>query len=181
MMDLIDKQQQIRQLFAEIKQSYQSHFPQLADYQLKFTNTKSVLGSCNYKKRQIAISLPVLAQNPLDVQIDTLKHEFAHALAFMQGERGHGKIWKAWALKLGATPRSRAQKPVKTSYKYQLVLKKDKNIQLLERKYHRKVKLKNKYMRGDAASLNKLFLVQITELEAYLAGKLTLEQLNLLQ
>ena len=180
-MELALKKQNIQQTFIELQQIYQAYYPDLAHYQLRFSQTKTVLGSCNYKKRQISISLPILSQNPVELQLDTLKHEFAHALAFSQGERGHGKIWKQWAVKLGATPRSRSQQPVKTPYKYQLVRKNGEKIELLERKYHRKVSLKNKYMSRDKSSLNQLFLVHVTEIEDYLSGNLGLTQLNFIQ
>ncbi|GEM_PF-3195992 len=181
MPDISEKQQKIRDLFIELKQAYQTDYPDLASYQLKFSQTKTVLGSCHYKKRLISISLSILKQNPVELQLDTLKHEFAHALAFMHGERGHGRVWKAWAVKLGATPKSRSHKPVRTEYKYQLIRKQGERIEPLARKYHRKVNLKNRYLGGDKSSLNQLYLISVEELEAYQAGHLHLAQLNFLQ
>ena len=40
----------------------------------------------------------------------TLRHELAHIAAGRQGaRRAHGRLWQAWALRLGATPRAVAE------------------------------------------------------------------------
>ena len=36
--------------------------------------------------------------------VDTLYHEMAHILAFYDGDYGHGEIWKAYCILLGADP-----------------------------------------------------------------------------
>lgn len=180
-MNIEQKKQVIIGLFYQLQQSYQSISPCLSQYRLRFSKTKTVLGSCHYQKKQISISLPILAANPIDIQIDTLKHEVAHALAFAQGERGHGKLWQAWAIKLGAMPKSRARQALNTEHKYRLVRLNGDQLTVLEKCYHRRVSLKNKYMRQDKTSLNQLFLVKQVELNLYLNGSLSLSKLSFFQ
>lgn len=180
-MDLTAKKQIIVDLFIQLQHSDKPYSSILQQYKLVFKQTKTQLGSCHYGKKQIAISEHILANNDISIQIDTLKHECAHALAFADGERGHGKIWRQWAVALGATPKSRTSEKINTQAKYHLVRLKGGSLQVLQRTYHRRVSLKGKYMRHDKSSLNQLYLIPLAELDAYKAGELTVSQLTLLQ
>lgn len=180
-MDLTAKKQIILDLFIQLQQSDNPYSEILQQYKLVFNQTKTQLGSCHYGKKQISISQHILANNDIEIQIDTLKHECAHALAFAQGDRGHGKVWRQWAIKLGATPRSRTSEKIKTQAKYHLVRVQGASLKILQRTYHRRVSLKGKYMRHDKSSLNQLYLISLVELDAYKAGELTVNQLTLLQ
>ena len=62
--------------------------------------TKRRLGRCRYSQKVIEVSAWILA-DPVEAR-DTILHELAHALA--GPEAGHGPVWKAWAVKVGAKP-----------------------------------------------------------------------------
>ncbi|MER2490966.1 SprT-like domain-containing protein [Catenovulum sediminis] len=179
MQNLTEKKAQIVSFFTQLQTQHSKHLPELSAYQLKFSQTKRQLGSCHYRDKIIRISEHVLQHNGIEMQLDTLKHEFAHAIAFHKhGERGHGSRWKYWALQLGATPASRAQEAVKTEYNYRLVKYAQGELVPLKRFYHRKVALKNRYIPNDPNSLNCLFLVSTQALEQYLKGEIKLNELE---
>lgn len=79
--------------------------PEIQRYKLIFNNRKRSLGTCNWKRKTIAISLQFLESAPMEEMIDTLKHEMAHALdAEERGFSQHDNRWKRWCLITGATP-----------------------------------------------------------------------------
>lgn len=59
-------------------------------------------GSCNYAQKRITISGPLAKLNDEAETRDTILHEIAHAL--VGPGHGHGKVWKAMAVKVGANP-----------------------------------------------------------------------------
>ena len=69
-----------------------------------YTNARRRLGVCKYRSRHIQLSEFYVRNNPRDAVLDTLRHEFAHAL--VGPGAGHGPIWKAAATRLGAVPRA---------------------------------------------------------------------------
>ena len=76
----------------------------LAGWKFAFTDTKRRLGACKYRIKQIEIAAYYARNSPDHSVIDTLLHEIAHALAGPKA--GHGPVWKAVAVRLGATPRA---------------------------------------------------------------------------
>lgn len=194
MSTLSEKKQQLDALFNQIVAKYQTQFPILLDYQLRFNQTKRTMGSCYYNKKQIFISAHILKSNPISIQIETLKHEIAHAIAHTLGERAHGKIWQHWAVELGTSPDATyKEKNTKTSaqssntqptakliveYKYRLICLHNNQLTLLDKQYHRKTSLKGRYLLNNEATLNCLYLVENKILDLYQMGKLTLDQLS---
>jgi len=91
-------------------------YPELRQWPLRINSRlKRALGRCACKKRwnvedrqyhRIPETCRIeLAPWLLDAEeqcLDTLRHEAAHALA--GPENSHNYVWKAWAVKLGATP-----------------------------------------------------------------------------
>lgn len=74
---------------------------------VKLSRGSRRLGSCSYAKKLIKLSRHHVL-NGTDAEImDTIRHEVAHALAGSSAR--HGPEWKAWAIKLGAHPRSHAR------------------------------------------------------------------------
>lgn len=65
---------------------------------------RSAMGRCRYTPCEVHLARWHIEQSDPAEVLDTLLHEAAHALA---PERGHGREWKAWARRLGATPRAR--------------------------------------------------------------------------
>lgn len=181
-MHLSQKIAHLEQEFDRLCGHYASTCPELTSYSLHFNHSRRQLGVCDYRRRQIRLSLPILNDNALAVQMDTLLHEVAHALAFhLHHERGHGRPWKHWANLLGAVPNARCDAPLKIAYKYQLVLFKAGKLTPLERGYHKKVSLKNRHLKGQKDTLNCLYLIPCEQLQAYQAGHINLNQVNLFQ
>jgi len=65
---------------------------------------KRRLGVCRYRTKRIEIGEYYARNNPPEAVLDTLMHEIAHAIAGHAA--GHGPVWKAVAVRLGATPRA---------------------------------------------------------------------------
>ena len=77
----------------------------LKDWKLIFSNGKRQLGHCNCRKKTISLSAAYMRTNPYEVLKDTLLHEIAHALQFVNtGKTDHGREWKNIAMELGCTP-----------------------------------------------------------------------------
>ena len=55
----------------------------LSGWELKFSNHKRHLGYCRPKKKLISISRAFMENNPFPVIRDTLLHEIAHALHYL--------------------------------------------------------------------------------------------------
>lgn len=76
-------------------------FDQTPAWCLEWTSAKSICGDCNYVRRRIRLSR-ILLDHPLNIIINTVRHEIAHALV---GHRaGHGPVWKETCLRVGAEP-----------------------------------------------------------------------------
>tara|TARA_R100001594_G_scaffold147001_2_gene199297 strand:- start:881 stop:1321 length:441 start_codon:yes stop_codon:yes gene_type:complete len=93
------------------------------DFDFGFENCKSTLGRCHYYKKKITLSKWYAELNEEREIEDTILHEIAHALAWTHDKfKGHGKIWKDWAIKVGATPKACSKANLaqpKNHYKYQ--------------------------------------------------------------
>ncbi|QPI17937.1 hypothetical protein POP12_145 [Pectobacterium phage POP12] len=60
------------------------------------------LGLCNYSKKTISLSKKFVKVACLDDITDTVLHEIAHALVGYN--HGHGSVWQAKAIEIGAIP-----------------------------------------------------------------------------
>ena len=81
--------------------------------ELKLNNAQKRLGSFSYKPgfprgvMTITISRKVLSDEELF--IDTIRHEYAHAVVFIRhpfSRHSHDKVWKAVCREVGCTPRA---------------------------------------------------------------------------
>lgn len=78
----------------------------LSDWELVFSNQKRHLGYCRPRKKIISISKAFMQRNPFPIIKDTLLHEIAHALHFLDtGKTNHSNGWKKFALKVGCEPK----------------------------------------------------------------------------
>ena len=76
-------------------------------WHFEFEECKSSLGRCHYMEEKITLSKWYAELNKEKEIEDTILHEIAHALAWINDKcRGHGKIWKRWAKKVGANPQA---------------------------------------------------------------------------
>ena len=97
--------QELHKLLVTEWQKFTSTYPsELAGWRWKWSTSRSRFGSCHYGDKMIRISNRALLDPDYSKAIETLRHEVAHALAG-QGAK-HGPVWKEWAVRCGATPRS---------------------------------------------------------------------------
>jgi SprT protein len=74
----------------------------LHDWSFRLNRSKVNLGLCKYGQRTIELSTHFVEHNSDEAIRDTLLHEIAHALAGRAA--GHGPLWKAMCLRVGAKP-----------------------------------------------------------------------------
>jgi len=68
----------------------------------KFDSAKRRFGCCNYRKRLIQLSEPLVLLNSTEQVTDTILHEIAHALT--GPGIGHSFAWKTICTSIGANP-----------------------------------------------------------------------------
>jgi predicted SprT family Zn-dependent metalloprotease len=74
----------------------------LCDWSFRLNRSKVNLGLCRYGPKVIELSRYFVERNSLLAVRDTLLHEIAHAIAGRAA--GHGPLWKAVCLRIGAKP-----------------------------------------------------------------------------
>lgn len=74
----------------------------LQGWRFKQSRSARALGSCKYKGKFICVSKYYIEKMSEEEFIETVLHEIAHAIAGHSA--GHGPIWKAAAIKIGAKP-----------------------------------------------------------------------------
>ena len=73
----------------------------LADWRFQWSTAKVTAGSCNYTRRTIKLSKPLMAQWEESAVENTILHEVAHALT--GPGHGHNRKWQRIARSLGCT------------------------------------------------------------------------------
>lgn len=94
-MDLFDVQELAKALMAE-------HGLIEKGWTFKWDRAKKRAGSCQYKAKNITLSMPLMKLWDEPEVTDTILHEIAHALAGHKA--GHGTQWKMAARTIGAKP-----------------------------------------------------------------------------
>jgi hypothetical protein len=62
---------------------------------------------------EVALSLDLMLGGNDELRTDTLLHEMAHAADWLvDGGRGHGPSWKAWARRVGCRERACTRMPL---------------------------------------------------------------------
>ena len=78
----------------------------LSDWEFRFSNQKRHLGYCRPRKKVVSVSLAFMKTNPISVMKDTLLHEIAHALHYLEtGKTNHNNGWRKFALRVGCEPK----------------------------------------------------------------------------
>lgn len=72
-------------------------------WSFQFNQAHTYAGLCRPKGKTIEISEPLAKVSTEEFILDTIRHEVAHALAGCHNQHNH--VWKAWARKVGATPK----------------------------------------------------------------------------
>ena len=67
-----------------------------------FDHARRRFGACNYTRKRITLSRPLVLLNGMDEIRDTVLHEIAHALC---PDDGHGPRWRAKCREIGAKPK----------------------------------------------------------------------------
>lgn len=65
----------------------------------RFSQAKSIFGTCDYAEQYITLSAPMTLLNSEDIVRDTILHEIAHAKAGPKS--GHNRVWRAIARAIG--------------------------------------------------------------------------------
>lgn len=77
----------------------------IGHWEFKLDKAPRRLGLCNYRDKVISIGEYHATHDSAEQVLDTLKHEIAHAVAYLRGEcDGHGPKWKAIAKLVGCSP-----------------------------------------------------------------------------
>ncbi|NCO56975.1 MAG: hypothetical protein COW73_10370 [Nitrospirae bacterium CG18_big_fil_WC_8_21_14_2_50_70_55] len=129
-------------------------------------------GVCRPGRRRITVSRHLAALNSEAEVVETILHEIAHALAFMEhgGDCGHGPRWRAIAQRIGARPERcfRGEETHMPAACYYLV---HRDTGELFRTYYRRprvVSFADRWVRGRRAETEgKLVVVSAAELEAW--------------
>lgn len=79
------------------KVALELNFP--SDWGFEFDNSKQRFGSCNYNRRKVTLSGPIVLLNEAKQVEQTIRHEIAHVL--VGPGHGHDAVWKAMARKCG--------------------------------------------------------------------------------
>ena len=80
-------------LFAKLRDSLKARFPTTPVSVRRCKVPKRLCGDCSRKSNFFLVRVD--KDHPLQVQLDTLVHEFAHAVAWIEWEdtANHGPIW----------------------------------------------------------------------------------------
>lgn len=71
-------------------------------WRFEFDNAVRRFGCCHRSQNLITLSAELVKRNEQPKVEDTIRHEIAHALC--PPREGHGEVWKAMCLKVGAKP-----------------------------------------------------------------------------
>ena len=155
----------------------------LKDWVVNLDNGKRRAGVCKLNEKEICISKHHLENNSSAVVLDTLLHEFAHAIAYeIYAETGHGQKWKEFAILLGATPKATGRfKLPDTRWTLVSYCNKKQIIEKVAVRYRRNKNIKNFVIKGRPSTKGNLYYLTTHEFTKYELGELDIEQLNFVQ
>jgi predicted SprT family Zn-dependent metalloprotease len=94
---------QIQERAKELMDEYELH-----GWRFEIASTKRAVGRCFFRRRVIEFSKYYIESPWHDIE-NTLRHEIAHALVYIhhgEDEPSHGRVWQAYAIAVGAAPKS---------------------------------------------------------------------------
>jgi predicted SprT family Zn-dependent metalloprotease len=100
----------IKQLALALMKRYK-----LEGWTFEFSTAKRRAGRCYYRRKVIELSLYHAQHSELADVLDTIKHEIAHAVT---PGAGHGELWQAACLMIGAKPERYYTKPIEIPFKW---------------------------------------------------------------
>jgi len=158
-------------------------YPFLEAWSVGFDRAKRRAGVCKLNSKEICISYQHIENNYNDVVLDTLLHEFAHAIAFeLYQDRGHGRRWKEIASLIGAAPKATGKFNLPDSpWMLVSVCNIDSKVEKITPRYRRNKNIRHYALRGNPGSKGSLYYVKTEALDAYEKGMLKFEQLEFVQ
>lgn len=158
-------------------------YPFLDSWTLSFDHAKRRAGVCRLAQKKIGISIWHVKNNCESTVLDTLLHEFAHAIAFeLFQETGHGVRWKQIAKELGATPKATGQfnlpQPPWILVTYCSI---EKLVERIAPRFRRNKNIKKYAIRGRPNTKGNLYYLNAEELTQFELGSIGLEKLNFIQ
>ncbi|MDQ7050359.1 MAG: SprT-like domain-containing protein [Enterobacterales bacterium] len=173
----------VKQLTKEIQGQLTEQYPFLSQWDIGFDNAKKRAGICRINEKKIAISRNHINNNSIETIEDTIRHEFAHAIAYhLYGETGHGKSWKKVAIQLGAKARARASFNLpKAPWVLVHRCPETQSIKLLSERFRRNKKIKNYFLSGQPDTKGELYFIKHTDYLEFAQGKRKQKALNFLQ
>jgi len=173
----------VNQLASEIQCQLTQEYPFLSQWQVSFDNAKKRAGICRISEKSISISRNHIHNNSIETIEDTIKHEFAHAIAFhLYGDKGHGLGWKKVAIKLGARARARANFNL-PSAPWVLVHRcpNTQRVKLLSERFRRNKKIKHYFLSGQPETKGQLYFIKHSDYLEFEQGILDQQALQFLQ
>lgn len=175
--------EEIRQLFEQNKQKLIIEYPFLQSWQLLFDKAKTRAGACRLDEKQIVLSLWHIKNNPETIVLDTLLHEFAHAIAYqLYKDTAHGKRWKAIAKKIGASPKARGNFCLPQSPWVLVYFCAQKGqLEKVADRYRRNKKIKHYHLTGRPETQGALYYIDSQQFNLFKSGELSLQELSFFQ
>lgn len=160
-----------------------SEYEFLKLWNIRLDNAKRRAGCCKLNAQLITVSRFHIEHNPKHVVLDTLLHEFAHAVAFtLYKDRGHGKHWKTVARKLGANPKSTGNFKLPDAPWYIVCCDfENKTFHEVSPRYRRSRSLVNCSLNGSPNTLGNLYYLSHSELVLFNNGEKSFDSLEFQQ
>ncbi len=170
-------------LIHSIKSDLELEYPFLAEWQVVFDNSKRRAGLCKMTEKRVSFSRNHIETNSLGVLRDTILHEFAHAIAYVEHrDIGHGVLWKSVAKKIGATPKAKGTYELPTA-PWLLVHNCPVTavIKPVAKRFRRNRKIKNYFLIGKPETMGELFYVKEADFRQFEQGLINKQSLALVQ
>lgn len=177
------EKQQAQELIDDIWQQLSVSFPFLKGWRTGLDYAKRRAGICKISTKEINISLWHIEHNELEVVKDTILHEFAHAIAYEKyGAMNHGSQWQQVAVEIGATPKATGNfKLPKPNWLLVICSHQQKKIEVIGTRYRRNTRIRSFAIRGQAKTKGSLYYLSQFEFSQFELGRLTFDELKLLQ
>ncbi len=109
--DPLTRMLRIQERARELMDQYELH-----GWRFQIAGTKRRIGRCYYHRRVIEFSRYYIESSWHEIE-DTLLHEIAHAITFINhgSEHGHDEVWRHYAGLLGAAPKACSDRHVSTA------------------------------------------------------------------
>lgn len=170
-------------LFKRVQQQLTIQYPFLSRWSVSFDKAKRRAGVCKVYEKNIGISHWHVTHNSESVVLDTVLHEFAHAISYeLFNDLGHGPNWKRVAKEIGAVPKATGRFKLPDS-PWMLVTfdANEKSIEKIAPRFRRSKNIKHYYIKGNPATKGKLFFIRTEELIKYESNLISFDEIQFIQ